>query len=286
MRKISISLLAAVGLSVLASCPTSAISIGVSPPRFELNLGQKKQNTQVFKVLNNGSKPATFRVYTQGWTLNEKNETQPISSTEQSLAQWIIVNPVQFTLPPGQTQTVRFAVRPRVQPNPGEHRAFIFIEELPSDNEIIDPKATVAVKVVGRFGVAVYGYVGDIKRVGVLNSIIVDTKAAPVKAAFDISSQGNAYVRLNGQYGIWPANKYPGASVTKKIANLQSKKTQLPDGLLEAGSLPSNPVLPGTRRQLILNISKKLPPGKYVLDVDGNLNATAIDKGITFTVAK
>ncbi|HEY9799840.1 MAG TPA: fimbria/pilus periplasmic chaperone [Leptolyngbyaceae cyanobacterium] len=283
MRKVCIGLLAAIGATFIGCHPTSAISIGVSPPRFELNLNQKKQNTQVLRVLNNGSKAATFRIYTQGWILNEKNEIQRVEPTEQSLSQWIVVNPVQFTIPPGKTQTVRFAIRPRVQPQPGEHRAFIFIEEVPNDTNT-DQKATVGIKVIGRFGVAVYGYVGDVKKVGVLNGITVDTKTAPLKASFDISSQGTAYVRMKGQYAIWPEAKYPGASATKVIPDLDNKKTKLPDNVLDAGSLPGNPVLPNTRRQLILNISKKLPPGKYILDLNGDLDGVSIDKGIPFTV--
>ncbi|MBE9207912.1 molecular chaperone [Nostoc sp. LEGE 06077] len=270
-------------LSTLAlNCPhTSAISIGVSPPRFELKLDDKKAKTQVFRVVNVDNQPATFRVYIQGWTIDEKNEIQPVKSSEQSLDNWITVNPVTFTLPPGKTQTVRFSVRPRVKPPAGEHRALIFVEEVNSDQ---DKKPRSGVRVLGRFGVAVYAYVGSIKKVGVLNSISVDSKANNLKAAFDISSQGNAYVRMNGQYAIWSANKYPGASATKQIANLQAQKNKKPDGVLDAGMLPSTPVLPGTRRQLILNISKKLPPGQYVLDVNGDLNGGAIDKGITFTV--
>ncbi|MBU7581786.1 MAG: molecular chaperone [Nostoc sp. TH1S01] len=284
MKKAWISLLTAIGITILNSYPITAASVGVSPSRFELNIGQKKQTTQVFKVLNTGSKSATFKIYTQGWILDEKNEPQPVPSSEQSLAQWIVVNPVQFTLPPGKTQTVRFAVRPRVQPKAGEHRAFIFIEEIPSEDNNTDKKGTVAVKVIGRFGIAVYGYLGEIKRVGVLNSIDVNTKTSAVKAVFDISSQGNAYVRMKGQYGIWSANKYPGASTTKQINNLEPGKTQLPNGLIDIGYLPSNPILPDTRRKLILNISKKLPPGQYVLDVNGDLNGSQIDKGIPFTV--
>lgn len=284
MRKVCISLLAAIGATVLGCHPTSAISIGVSPPRFEIKLDQKNQKTQVFRVLNNSSKPATFRIYTQGWMLNEKNEIQPVNNSEQSLNQWIVVNPVKFTIPPGKAQTVRFAIRPRVQPQPGEHRAFIFIEEVPSDDPLTDPKATVGVKVVGRFGVAVYGYVGDVKKVGVLNGITVDTKTATLKANFDISSQGTAYVRMKGQYAIWPEAKYPGANATKIIPNLEDKKTKLPDNVLDAGSLPGNPVLPNTRRQLILRLSKQLPPGNYILDLNGELDGVSIDKGVPFTV--
>ncbi|MCC5639628.1 fimbria/pilus periplasmic chaperone [Nostoc sp. CHAB 5844] len=258
-----------------------AIAIGVSPPRFELKLDDKKPKTQVFRVVNVDNQPATFRVYIQDWILNEKNEIQPVKSTEQSLDNWITVNPVSFTLPPGKTQTVRFSIRPRVKPQAGEHRALIFVEEVNSNQ---DKKSNSGVRVLGRFGVAVYAYVGNLKKIGVLNSISVDGQSNNVKASFDISSQGNAYVRMNGQYAVWAANKYPGASATKQIANLQEQKNKKPDGVLDAGMLPSTPVLPGTRRQLTLNISKKLPPGQYVLDVNGDLNGSAIDKGIPFTV--
>ena len=38
----------------------------------------------------------------------------------------MIINPVEFTIPAGGEQVVRFAVRPRAQPEPGEHRAMVF----------------------------------------------------------------------------------------------------------------------------------------------------------------
>lgn len=284
VQKICGSVLAAISAVTLSCNSASAISIAVSPPRFELKLNQAKNSTQVFRVTNMGSKPATFKLYVQGWKLDEKNEIQPVSPTEQSLDQWIVVNPIQFTIPPRRSQTVRFSIRPRVQPQAGEHRALIFVEEVASQDNAEQKKGSVAVKVVGRFGVAVYGYVGDVKRVGVLNSVAVDTKPDQVKATFDISSQGSAYVRLKGQYTIWPAAKYPGASATKQLPEIAKPEDKLPNGLLAAGILPSTPVLPDTRRQLLLSIAKKLPPGKYVLDLNGELNGTPIDQGITFTV--
>ncbi|QSJ17193.1 molecular chaperone [Nostoc sp. UHCC 0702] len=284
LQKICGGVLAAISAIALSCNPASAISIAVSPPRFELKLDQAKASTQVFRVTNMGSKPATFKIYVQGWQLDEKNEIQAVQPTEQSLDQWIVVNPLQFTIPPRQSQTVRFSIRPRVKPQVGEHRALIFVEEIASQNDTEQKKDSVDVKVVGRFGVAVYGYAGDVKRVGVLNSVAVDTKLNPVKAKFDISSQGNAYVRLKGQYTIWNAAKYPGANVTKQIPELEKPQAKLPDGLLAAGTLPSTPVLPDTRRQILLSIAKKLPPGKYVLDLNGELNGTPVDQGIAFTV--
>lgn len=54
--------------------------------------------------------------------------------------------------------------------------------------------------------------------------------------------------------------------------------------MVDAGLLPSTPVLPDSRRQVLLPIKKDLPPGKYVLDIKGDLNGVAIKKGIPFTV--
>ncbi|MCC5662995.1 fimbria/pilus periplasmic chaperone [Nostoc sp. CHAB 5784] len=284
VQKICGSVLAAVSALTLGCNFASAISIGVSPPRFEVKLDQAKASTQVFRVSNMGSKPATFKLYVQGWKLDEKNEIQPTQPTEQSLDQWIVVNPLQFTIPPGRSQTVRFSIRPRVKPQTGEHRALIFLEEVRSQDNTEQKNGSVALKVMGRFGVAVYGYVGDVKRVGVLNSVAVDTKPGQVKATFDVSSKGSAYVRMSGQYTIWPAAKYPGANATKQIPEIEKPRAKLPDGLLAGGTLPSTPVLPDTRRQILLNIANKLPPGKYVLDLNGELNGIPVDQGIPFTV--
>ena len=280
-QKISAALLTVSTLTTSFQLPASAISIGVSPPRFELKLDEKRPTTEVFRVINVGSKPATFKIYVQDWIFNEKNEIKPAPPSEQSLGKWIVVNPGQFTLPAGKSQTVRFSIRPRVKPQAGEHRTLIYVEELPDK---ATDKADTPVKVVGRYGVGVYAYVGEIKRIGLVNSIQVDTKNAPVKATFDISSQGTAYVRMSGQYAIWQATKYPGANNTKQISDTAKAKTKLPDGMVAAGILPSSPVLPATRRQLILNISQQLAPGNYVLDLNGDLSGLAIDKGINFTV--
>lgn len=283
IQKTCISFLTAISVTAVECNPTSALSIGVSPPRFELKLDAKRPTTEAFRVVNIGSKPATFKIYVQSWMLDEQNKIQSLPPSEQSLDKWILVNPGQFTLPPGKSQTVRFSIRPRVKPQAGEHRALIYVEEIPSPNENAEKPGT-PVRVIGRYGVGVYAYVGDIKKVGVVNSITVDSKNAPVKATFDVSSQGTAYVRMNGQYAIWQAAKYPGAKNTQQITQLDKAKPKLPDGVVSVGTLPSTPVLPSTRRQLILNISQQLAPGNYVLDLNGELSGVQIDKGVTFTV--
>lgn len=276
-RKIALSL---IGVLALGIPPAAAINIGVSPYRIEQEINSKTRS-QAIRVLNLSSKPVEVKAVVRSWVMSEDNELQEVPADERSLSQWIIFTPSKFTIPARGAQTVRFAIRPKVQPKIGEHRAVIFFEEIPKAE-----KASSTVQTIGKLGVVIYGYTGKITRVGVLNSVTVDTKPNKVTGVFDISNKGNAYVRLSGQYAIWPAAKYPGAEVTQPVANLGKAEAKLPENLLDVGSLPSSPVLPDNRRRILLPITKKLPPGNYVLDINGELSGVPIDQGIPFTVPK
>ncbi|GAB1542223.1 hypothetical protein NUACC21_48970 [Scytonema sp. NUACC21] len=274
-RNIAISL---IGALVLGMPMTTAMEVGVSPPRFEVEINNKTRS-QSLNVTNLSSQPVEIKAYIRTWKTNEDNQLELAQSTEQSLDQWIIFTPSRFTIPPRSSQTVRFAIRPKVKPTPGEHRAVLYLEEVPPGD-----KDSPFVMTVGRLGVIIYGYSGEIKRVGKLNSLTVDTKPNKATAVFDISSSGNAHVRVKGQYAIWAAAKYPGASATKAITNVGSASSKLPESVLSAAEIDLPAVLAGTRRRLLLPINEKLPPGNYVLDINGELSGVPIDQGIPFTI--
>nr|WP_318780305.1 fimbria/pilus periplasmic chaperone [Atlanticothrix silvestris] len=271
--------LGVMGALALSMPPAIAINVGVSPPRFHIDMNSNKTRSQAIRVLNLDSQPVELKVYVQSWVMNEENKVQIVPPKEQSLEQWVVFTPSRFIIPPGGSQTVRFAIRPRVKPQSGEHRAVLYFEEIPKTIS-----RSKGVTLVGKLGVAIYGYVGDIKRIGVLNAVNVDTKKDTLNAVFDISSQGNASVNMQGQYAIWPAAKYPGVEATKPIANLNKPEAKITEPVADAGVLPTTLVLPDTRRRVLLPITKTLPPGNYVLDINGQLNGVAIKKGIPFTV--
>jgi P pilus assembly chaperone PapD len=253
-----------------------AMEVGVSPPRFEIKIDGKTRS-QSIKIVNLSSEPVEMQAYVRNWTLNETNKVEEINSTDQSLDQSIVFSPSRFTIPPRGTQNVRFAIRPKVKPAAGEHRAIIYLEEVPPANA-----DSQAVRAVGRFGVVIYAYSGDIKKVGIVNSVSVDAKPTALQATFDVSNTGNAHVRLKGQYAIWRAANYPGAKATQAIPN--QGKSKLPTNVVGVGDLDLAPVLPATRRQLTLPINQQLPPGNYVLDINGDISGVPIDQGIKFTV--
>ena len=257
----------------------NAVHIGVSPPRVEVKI-KDKSRSKTIKIANFDKKPVEMRVYVRSWTLDKNGKLQLVNSTAETLDQWIVFTPSRFTIPAGGNQTIRFAIRPKVEPRQGEHRAMLYIEEIPPQSD----KNSSVVTTVGRLGVAIFGYAGDVKKVGVLNSINIDSQPNGVKAVFDVSSKGNAHVKMKGQYAIWPAAKYPGAKATKPLKTSRNRSIKLPKNMIHAGRLTNSPVLPDTRRQLVMPIKKKLPPGNYVLDINGELDGVPIDKGIPFTV--
>ncbi|MBD2523584.1 molecular chaperone [Nostoc sp. FACHB-133] len=274
-----------IGALVLGMPTATALNIGISPSRIEMEVSSKTRS-QSIRVLNLSSESVELKASVRSWAMSEDNKLQDVAPSEQSLEQWIVFTPSQFKIPAGGAQTIRFAVRPRVQPKQGEHRAVIYLEEVrPANqaNQVNKPK-TKSVRVAARVGVVIYGYVGDVKRVGIVNSVTVDTKPNTPNAVFDISNQGNAYVRLKGQYAIWPATKYPGAEATGLLTNFGKPGAKVPENVLDAGLLPSAPILPSNRRQIRLPITTKLPPGKYVFDINGELSGVSINKGIPFTV--
>ncbi|MBF2065336.1 MAG: molecular chaperone [Calothrix sp. C42_A2020_038] len=266
-----------VALTLLGVSSAKAIEITVTPPRMELDMNSKKSRSNSIKITNLSDKPAEIKAYVRNWVMDEKNQLQDAPSSEQSLDQSIVFTPSRFTIPPRSTQTVRFAIRPKVKPTGGEYRAVIYLEEIAPSNASPEMLQT-----LGRVGVVIYGYAGEVKRIGTVNSVNVDTKSEVIKAIFDVSSQGNAHIRMNGQYSIWRAANYPGAKATQLIT--VNSKNKLPANVLEVGRIELPPVLPSNRRQLILPFTKKLPPGNYVLDINGDLSGMPVDKGIPFTV--
>jgi len=251
--------------------------VAVSPSRFELEIGSKP-TTESLTLFNYSDDPMKIQVSVANWDLDDANQIRILEPNEQSLDQWLVINPLQFTVPGKKSQTVRFSIRPRIQPEPGEHRAMIYFDQQ------LDPEAaSTKVRIKFRLGVAIYGYAGGSHREGNLNSVRVISGADPVLAKFDIASTGSSHVRMIGRYAIWPADDYPGFENTPNTMDSNEPDQPIPE-VVASGALPSRPVLPGTRREVMLQTTASLPPGAYVLDVNGRMSEQPIDLGIPFNI--
>lgn len=253
--------------------------IAVSPSRFELELGAARA-TESLRLVNFSDRPVEVKVSVATWELDERNRVVLVEPDEQSLDQWLVINPLRFTVEARGSQTVRFSVRPRVEPEPGEHRAMIYLEE------VLPPDSNAAMRVRFKVGVAIYAQAGETLREGQLKSLTVREEQGRHRALFEIASEGSAHVRMVGQYALWRAEDYPGVAETGLLEGLGEREFVAPEPILLASLLPSTPVLPGTERSVALDFARGLPAGDYVLDVNGDLGGRPLDEAVTFSVAE
>lgn len=262
--------------AVLLIAATATAQIGVTPPFSEIVI-DGRVSTHSLRLLNFGDKDVDVGVVIYHWDMDEANQVRIIPPTEQSLDQWLIVNPLRFTIPADGSQVVRYAVRPKVEPEPGEHRAMIFFEEQPTPvAEGEDP----VMEILFRLGTAIYAQAGEIQRTAELHAVAADAAGMVV----DLTASGNAHVRLDGQYAVWRTEDFPGADATTPIAGLGAPDSEVPETIVTVGALPNKPVLPGTRREITLAFDPPLAPGDYVLDINGAAGTTVIDLAQPFSV--
>lgn len=262
------------GTSVQENRPPARLA--VSPGKIEVVLGSRPI-VQAMRLLNLSDRPVPVKVSVAPWELDERNQVRVLEPTEQSMDQWMVFNPRSFTIPARSEQTVRFSIRPRVRPRDGEHRAMVYFEEQ-------QPEEGPRTQVLFKLGVAVYAYAGSVARSGAINSIDVAADPQFLSAAIDISSTGNAHIRLDGQYAVWPLGTFPGVSSVALMPDVQKPGFEAPEPILAAGLLPTLPILAGTRRQLVLSGAHALPAGRYMLAVVGTLAGEAFRDAIEFTV--
>lgn len=251
--------------------------MALSPPRLDLNIGKKPANGAT-KLFNLTDEPVTVVATVHHWDLDENNRVRIIEPTPQSLDQWMIVNPVRFTIPPHRFQTIRLSIRPNVSPEDGEHRAIIYFTQVLPDQKTPE----VGIQVNFRMGAIVYGLAGDIIRDGRLGPIRVQTKGKTGKIKIDVTSTGNAGIRLDGHYTVQPRTIFSDqgkAAATRNPAENNEKN------VLETGPLTTLPVLAGTRRTLVTPFALPKQPGEYVVLVQGKLGDNTFRRQFPLTIS-
>ncbi|MBL8301055.1 MAG: hypothetical protein JNN30_22155 [Rhodanobacteraceae bacterium] len=250
--------------------------VGLSPQILDITL-DGGPTSQAFRLFNYTSEDKVVKVTAVNWDMDGDGKVSTIPTTEQSLDGWLVINPLEFTVKAGQNQVVRVAARPAVKLTPGEHRAMVYFEEQPRERA---PGSETTLRTVFRFGAAVYGHVGPVERKGEL----VALQARPASGELTLRNDGNATSRCSGTFAIWRKADFPGEAKTSAIAKAGTDDAQLPPGVVASGRLPSDAVLPGATRRVMLDYAIKaaLPAGEYVLDLNGTFGDSPIDRSQAF----
>ena len=254
--------------------------MAISPPRLEIQLPEDGLYNGEFAVINVSDTVLNVELSLHHWDIDENNQVRIIEPTEQSLDQWLVVNPLKASIPENSTQTVRFAVRPRVKPLIGEHRAMIYIRELP--DQARTSKLTFRVT----YGLPVYAHVGDIQRNAIVHSANLNNPDnLQISFTLDAENTGRYYVRPNGRIGIWKLSEYPGNSqadeILSQIIDHENPSEQAP---VFQKSILSKPILPATRRTQITQLSiDNLEKGQqYIARVAAQIGENKFSNSVEF----
>ncbi|MEC9486914.1 MAG: molecular chaperone [Prosthecochloris sp.] len=260
-------------ICILSLCATPASAedppgqIAVFPSMFELEIGSRPVSESI-RLKNLKKRAVTIEVDVFNWTLDSQNNLQIIPPDPQSLDQWMLINPLSFTIEPGQEQLIRFAIRPPVKPAPGEHRAIVYFTEQPSAEA-----ETAAVQVLFKLGVGIYGYTDPVKQEARLNSLTLNRSQNRLSAT--ISNTGNVHTRIKGSYTAWKAGSFPGFEVMNDYLE-QPGADNKPEGLITSGAMTNTPVLPGTTRTITTDLPEL--PASAIIAVSGSMGENRIEK--------
>ncbi len=264
MRRLISAIAVSVGLGAMLAPSANALEIAVSPARFELSIDNKRK-TQTLEIVNSADREVEIGVDLANFDLDENNRLRVLPPNEQSLDQWIAINPTRVKIPAQGRRTMRFAIRPQVEPEAGEHRAVIFLNEDKTDD--VD-----GLNFKFRIGVVVYGQVGEANRAAKLHSVGSDQRGLTL----DIENVGNAHTRFKGLYAIWDANSYPGDAAAKSLLrSIEETRNPSEDvvapGTLAAGVMAQTPVLPGARRTIVQGLPDTATSGQRKVYLLGKL---------------
>ncbi len=232
--------------------------IAVSPSRFDITYG-KKMKTYALTLINYADHKIKAHISLSNWTL-DNDKIKELSPTPQSLDQWMLITPLNVSIAPKETQTIRFAIRPRSKPTPGEHRAMIWIDQVQDsqfENEGVQAKF--------RFGVAVYLSVPPVSAKGELQRISVTNTTNNIAVALKFSNSGNVHDRFNGTLSFWKANSTLSSQQKNDILTQDLKNTQLVTKM----AVPSNPLLPKLQQTTKVFLKKPKIKGPYILYLHG-----------------
>lgn len=271
------------GMLALIFSGSAGAQVGFSPQYYDLTQAES-QGTHAYRLFNMTNDPKQVRVSVVSWDFDDRGEIRILPSTDTSLDQWVVVNPIEFTIPPGESQAVRFSIRPAVPLAAGEHRAMLIFDEVLQPQPVGEASgagAQTALRARFQFRTAIYCQAGTVSR----RAEIVSAEASATTLSLQTRATGTANTRFEGQFMVWKASEFPGLDKVFLLGNLTDPKPELPPGMVAAGQLPGQPVLPGGSRKYEVALGNTLPKGRYIAVLLGRLGDEALSRQIPFDVA-
>lgn len=190
-----------VGIFIILTTITNAISFTVYPTRFEID--SKSVGIYEAEVVNNTEEPLRVTMYT---------EEDDNFGKEYNINENIVVVPKNIALKPGASQTVRFRFKPDKNKTDGEYKSNIIFKEIPLDIKSVskaenNENMTSNVRFITEMAVPVYALGDNLIREGELKNIKINIQGSVMNIEAQTISKGNSKIEflysikeVNGSY--------------------------------------------------------------------------------------
>lgn len=187
-----------VGIFIILTTITNAISFTVYPTRFEID--SKSVGIYEAEVVNNTEEPLRVTMYT---------EEDDNFGKEHNINENIVVVPKSIALKPGASQTVRFRFKPDKNKTDGEYKSNIIFKEIPLDIKSVskaenNENMTSNVRFITEMAVPVYALGDNLIREGELKNIKINIQGSVMNIEAQTISKGNSKIEFS--YSIKEVN--------------------------------------------------------------------------------
>jgi P pilus assembly chaperone PapD len=233
---------------VTSAALAQPITLGISPLRAELKAQPGAETSQPVRISNSGEEPVQIRATISDWTLTASGETQFVKpgATTWACAQWLKINPTEFTVEPGGSQLVRYTMKVPGAAAPGGYHCAILFDTVPPPKEKISGQTGVVNLI--RMVTTLYAALGDPPIVAKIRRLEIEPQSREKKkSGYDVVTEfgndGTTHYRVNGDLEIHDAD----GRLVKKF------------------EYKSFPVLPGVPRVEVFRLDEPLPAGQYLV---------------------
>jgi len=223
------------------------IYFGISPIRAEHRIKPGGSLTEVFLIRNNDAGPIRIKVYGENWTIRDDGTAAFIGETPTTYSSkdWIVINPQDFRMNPGETKSVRYTIIVPPDTPPGGYHSAISFETVPDASAASSGNRMLF---TGKIAAAVYVIAGRPAVEGDLVDFTLGEKNGRPAFLMSVENTGRTHFRTRGTIRAFAASG-------EKLFDLE---------------IPDDVLLPESRKNIACPLPRPLDPGSYrvVCDLD------------------
>jgi hypothetical protein len=196
--------------------------------------------TRQFRLTLDANQPPTrFRARVEDWWRSEDGQQtfyRPAGTLQRSCAEWVSLNPVESTVAPGETLTLRLSVAIPLEVRPGGFWCALTVDEVP--NPLAAPQEGVGVRFTASVSTGIFVYLDPVQRVASIQDVQVTGDQVQVR----VRNDGNAPLGIEGKVEfLTPGAQTPTATVVLARTTVLTEPS--PAGVVTT-VIPSEDVLP------------------------------------------